>query len=106
LAAKFFPDKKGGADKMMKEHTVCLCDDDNDLEMAMTCGHAYIPEVSSASMKEIVDRYPDHFSQTGGEGTELSGPESTEVALKLILQKLDGSKTETEDDTTDAITEG
>jgi len=91
---------------MMKEHTVCLCDDDNDLEMAMTCGHAYIPEVSSASMKEIIDRYPDHFSQTGGEGTELSGPESTEVALKLILQKLDGNKIEEEDNNTGAVTEG
>jgi hypothetical protein len=29
---------------------VCLCDDDNDLEMALACRRAYLPSVSSDSI--------------------------------------------------------
>jgi hypothetical protein len=89
LAAKFFPcDDTKEAEHLLKDHAVCLCDDDNDLEMALTCGHAYIPEVSSSSMKQIMDIYPEHFTQTGGEGVELNGPDSSEAALLLVLKKL------------------
>lgn len=38
-------------------------------------------------MKEIIDRYPEHFTQTGGEGVELSGTDSAEAALLLILEQ-------------------
>lgn len=88
LASKFFPESKGGPAKLLKDHSVCLCDDDNDLEMAIACGHAYIPEISSSSMKEIIDRHPDHFTQTGGDGTELSGTAAAEAALLLVLERI------------------
>jgi hydroxymethylpyrimidine pyrophosphatase-like HAD family hydrolase len=89
LARKFFPgviSDNDTANEFVANHAVCICDDDNDLEMAMACKHAYIPEVSSLSMKEIIEKYPDHFTQTGGEGKELSGTDSTESALQLILE--------------------
>lgn len=97
VASKFFPESKGGPTKLLKHHSVCLCDDDNDLEMAIACGHAYIPEISSSSMKDIIDRHPDHFTQTGGEGTELSGTAAAEAALLLVLEHLadkDSNKSE------------
>ncbi|KAG7365433.1 haloacid dehalogenase-like hydrolase [Nitzschia inconspicua] len=105
LAERFFPDSKGGPTKFVKEHSVCLCDDDNDLEMAEACGHAYIPEISSQSMKEIIGRYPDHFTQTGGEGMELQGHESTEAALLLVSKRLVDKETN-ELDSTVATSEG
>jgi hypothetical protein len=89
LAAKFFPDDINGAKQLLKDHAVCLCDDDNDLEMALACGHAYIPEISSSSMKNVMNRYPEHFTQTGGEGVDLSGTDASEAALLLVLKKLE-----------------
>jgi hypothetical protein len=73
---------------VLSEQAVCLCDDDNDLEMAIACRHAYIPEISSSSMKELIHRHPEHFTQTGGEGVEVSGTESTEAALLMVKHKL------------------
>lgn len=106
LAAKFFPETRGGAGKLMKKHSVCLCDDDNDLEMAMACGHAYVPQVSSSTMQGIIQRYPNHFTRTGGDGTEMSGTEASETALLLILQKLSEQTTEEEKETANAISDG
>jgi hypothetical protein len=89
LATKFFPDEEQKeAEQLLQDHAICLCDDDNDLEMAMGCGHAYVPQISSASMKDVIDRYPEHFTQTGGEGIELNGTDSSEAALLLVLKKL------------------
>jgi hydroxymethylpyrimidine pyrophosphatase-like HAD family hydrolase len=89
LAQKFFCDSMADtvANKFVANHAVCMCDDDNDLEMAMACKHAYIPEISSQSMKDIIDKYPERFTQTGGGEKELSGTDSSEFALALILEK-------------------
>lgn len=70
---------------MLADHAVCLCDDDNDLEMAVACRHAYIPDVSSKSMAEIIKARPKHFTQTGGEGADLEGPSASEAALSMLL---------------------
>jgi hypothetical protein len=81
----------------VSSHAVCLCDDDNDVEMAMACRHAYVPEVSSSSMRETIDKYPMHFTQTGGEGFDLVGCDSSEAALTIILERLQSKSEETED---------
>ena len=89
LAQKFFPNSMTDTvvpNKFVANHAVCMCDDDNDLEMAMACKHAYIPEISSQSMKDIIDKYPEQFTQTGGGEKELSGTDSSEFALALILE--------------------
>jgi hypothetical protein len=73
---------------LLSTHTVCLCDDDNDLEMALACQHAYIPEVSSTSMAEVISAHPDHFTQTCGVGEGHEGAAATETALSLVLDRL------------------
>ncbi len=91
LASKFFPDecqpkveeKNGSEDEteevtedeeveppsspeedFLSNHAVCMCDDDNDLEMALACQHAYLPDVSSESMRDTIAEFPDHFTTT------------------------------------------
>ena len=40
-------------------------------------------------MKDVVETHAEHFTQTGGEGVELSGTDATEAALLLIQARLD-----------------
>merc|ERR1712244_42699 len=40
------------------EKCICLCDDDNDLEMAVACGKVFLPSVTSRSMKQAVLDFP------------------------------------------------
>jgi len=32
---------------LLKKFCVCLCDDDNDLDTALSCGHSYVPSITS-----------------------------------------------------------
>ena len=32
---------------------VAMCDDDNDIDMAQSVGHAYVPGITSESMDEV-----------------------------------------------------
>lgn len=98
IAKKFFGASAEDSVDFVSKHAVCLCDDDNDLEMALACSLAYIPEISSESMKRVIEMNPDHFTQTGGEGVELSGTDSTEAALLLIQSKLEHEKAAGVDD--------
>lgn len=86
LAEKFCP--KANPDELLSTNTVCVCDDDNDLEMALACQHAYIPGVSSESMAEAIRNQPDHFSETSGNPGGHGGPTGSETALTLILGRL------------------
>ena len=66
-----------------------MCDDDNDLEMALACQHAFIPGVSSTSMTDVIAKNPDQFSQTGeGHHDNIEGTIATEKALSLILKQI------------------
>ena len=51
-----------GLELFLSKHSICLCDDDNDLEMALACQHAYLPDISSQSMMDITQKYPKHFT--------------------------------------------
>jgi hypothetical protein len=81
---------------LLAKYTVCICDDDNDLEMALACGHAYIPEVSSVSMANVMAAHPDHFTQTGGAGQKHMLTAASEAALSMILAQLTDVETETD----------
>jgi len=37
-------------------------DDDNDIELALAVSRAYLPSITSESMREMVNIYPDHFT--------------------------------------------
>ena len=48
--------------EFLSHHALCLCDDDNDVEMALACHHAYLPDIASHSMRETIRHYPRHFT--------------------------------------------
>lgn len=85
LASKFL--EKPSSPELLSAHCICLCDDDNDLEMAMACQHAFIPGISSESMAKRLSDNPGHFSQTGGADHKgIEGTLATEKALALALE--------------------
>lgn len=61
---------------------VCICDDDNDTEMALACSHSYIPSLTSESMLDTLRQHQSNFTQTFGPG--ISPTTATEVALQAI----------------------
>jgi hypothetical protein len=65
--------------------SVCICDDDNDIEMALACSHSYIPSLSSESMVDTLRRNQSNFTQTFG--PDISSVAATEVALDLIYKQ-------------------
>jgi hypothetical protein len=100
IASVFFPENDRKIVDFVSKHAVCVCDDDNDLEMAMACSRAFIPTVTSTSMKEAIDRYPSHFVVTarGDEDEEdRPGIEAAELALSMILEGLAGADTKEEE---------
>jgi len=52
-------------EEILSQSAICLCDDDNDLEMAFACQHVYLPSVSSVSMAKAAPDYSQHFSLMG-----------------------------------------
>ena len=91
LAEKYCPNADD--ETVLRNHAVCLCDDDNDVEMAIACRHAYIPAITSDNMATTIAKDPDHFSLT--DRAKTHGTASSEAALSLILAKLaeeDGGK--------------
>lgn len=68
-AADGSADVSFSADDFLSKHAVCMCDDDNDLEMALACQHAYLPDIASESMRETIEKFPDHFTITFSDTT-------------------------------------
>jgi len=90
LASKFFPeDCKDATNDFLLNNAVCMCDDDNDLEMALACRHAYLPEISSQSMRETVDKFPDRFTITFRENEfdAVKETDASDLALSLIWER-------------------
>ena len=95
LAKKFFPEdcaahgrSSGGRsapEDFLSRHAVCLCDDDNDLEMALACSHAYLPDVSSATMGDAIQnsRYEGRFTVT--RSSSIEGINASDLALETIV---------------------
>lgn len=75
---------KSGND-LLSEYAVCICDDDNDLEMAMACSKAYLPSVTSESMATAAKAHPEQIHVTEKKEDGIVGVAATEKALKLIL---------------------
>eukprot|EP00197_Chlamydomonas_leiostraca_P012292 CAMPEP_0202869656 /NCGR_PEP_ID=MMETSP1391-20130828/12575_1 /ASSEMBLY_ACC=CAM_ASM_000867 /TAXON_ID=1034604 /ORGANISM="Chlamydomonas leiostraca, Strain SAG 11-49" /LENGTH=268 /DNA_ID=CAMNT_0049549997 /DNA_START=62 /DNA_END=868 /DNA_ORIENTATION=- len=80
-AADFYPDTSGkvrAARYLMArfqaraQDCVFLCDDDNDMELAAEVGRAYLPSVTSESVRRAVAARPEHFVQATKKGTEAT----------------------------------
>lgn len=76
-------------ESFVAKHAVCMCDDDNDLEMALACQHAYLPDIASDSMSETIAKFPDHFTTTFR--NEQSSIENDENSDSKKVQETDAS---------------
>lgn len=72
--------------KDISQSCVCMCDDDNDIEMALACKHAFLPHLSSQSMIETVNKNEEHFTVTC-QGN-IAETRATDAALEAILEKI------------------
>eukprot|EP01082_Thalassiosira_pseudonana_P003932 g2661.t1 g2661 contig12:565928-567211(+) len=80
----------------LKTHAFCLCDDDNDIEMAQACRTAFLPSVTSESIQRIVDSQIDNddgdangkLIVTEDVDRNCTETRATEAALELILDEL------------------
>lgn len=101
LAQRFLRQEDQGGEDVRKEpislknHAYCLCDDDNDIEMALACCAAYLPSVSSESVRNLVtslqlQKHGDRGKLVVTEDKEngVVGPLATEAALKAIMREL------------------
>jgi len=73
-----------GNGTVLENNAVCLCDDDNDLEMALACKHAFVPGISSESMRAVIQANPNKITATGGVDNLEEGTGATERALDAI----------------------
>ena len=72
----------------MSTEAVCMCDDDNDIEMALACAQAYIPALTSTSLQKAINKHPNHFVQTFHEKANNTLPTiATDEALRLIIKR-------------------
>eukprot|EP00798_Chlamydomonas_sp_ICE-L_P014687 gene14687-20726_t len=54
------------------EDCTFLCDDDNDMELAAAIGRAFLPSVTSDSVKSAIAARPDHYTIAEASGTAAS----------------------------------
>jgi len=72
---------------LLSQRAVCLCDDDNDLEMALACRTAYLPSVTSSSMKKAARDYPDRIIVVERVEANVTSTLATESALNRVLDE-------------------
>jgi len=72
----------------LPENAVCMCDDDNDLEMALACSHAYLPSVTSSSMAHTVRENEGKLTVTEDISKGLLETTATDEALRIILARV------------------
>ena len=75
----------------MGKDAVCICDDDNDMEMAVACSHAFIPALTSTSVEEFVEDNPSKFTKTFEKG-RVASTMATDAALHLISKDVDAAR--------------
>uniref|UniRef100_A0A6U9S6Y9 Sucrose phosphatase-like domain-containing protein n=1 Tax=Picocystis salinarum TaxID=88271 RepID=A0A6U9S6Y9_9CHLO len=61
---------------------VAICDDDNDVELAMDAHHVYVPCISSETLRLNIHRNPEHFTLS-----KRMGPFATEDMLQALVKR-------------------
>ncbi|GLC33935.1 hypothetical protein PLESTB_000819800 [Pleodorina starrii] len=90
-AADFYPSTSGKV--MAARHLMArlgaaakdccfLCDDDNDLELAAEVGRAFLPSITSDSVREAAEARPEHFVVAKAQG---QGVAATEEMLQAVM---------------------
>lgn len=75
-------------DEELLKSCVCLCDDDNDLEMAHACGKVYLPALTSDSMRDAVKNNRHRFFVTENVFENVTKTRATECALAQVVQEM------------------
>lgn len=75
----------GSSDRLASD-CVCLCDDDNDIAMALACSHAYLPALSADSLASLTRSEPEHFTVAAKDVQKTT--KATEQVLEKILDQL------------------
>ena len=75
----------------MSTESVCICDDDNDIEMALACSHAYIPALTSDTIEDTIRKNPTKFTQTFQQDV-VTSTLATDAALQLIYDGVSDSR--------------
>jgi hypothetical protein len=76
------------------ESCICMCDDDNDLEMAAACGKVFLPSIASKSMQDAVNRSPEKFIVTENELLGITEMISTEHSLRGVIAECQSRKSD------------
>jgi len=69
-------------------HAYCLCDDDNDIEMALACKFAYLPSVTSESIRNLAKK-TSKLIITEDTENDIVQTLSTEAALEAVIKELE-----------------
>ena len=76
----------------LKTHAYCMCDDDNDAEMAVACRAAYLPSVTSESMRALATNRDDDVDHSiivvEDASRGVVGCIATEAALEAIIERV------------------
>ncbi|KAL7439221.1 hypothetical protein ACHAXH_004366 [Discostella pseudostelligera] len=80
-------DDEGGG-SILKTHAYCLCDDDNDIEMALACRAAYLPSVTSESMRILASLDDNSLIVAEDEANGIVESDATEAALRALIKEL------------------
>jgi hypothetical protein len=73
---------------LLASSSFCVCDDDNDIPLAMACKKAFLPTLSSKSMKDMVEVRGNEAVVTEDIKNGIIGFLATEEALRLLLKDL------------------
>ncbi|KAL9185544.1 hypothetical protein ACHAXT_003321 [Thalassiosira profunda] len=91
LAKRFLGKADGNGDMVsLKSHAFCLCDDDNDIEMALACRAAYLPGITSESIGELASnsQAAGTFIVTEDTSKGIVETRATEAALEKVLNEV------------------
>ena len=73
---------------ILLKRAICLCDDDNDLEMASACGQVFLPSISSTTMAEAAKKYPEKIFVAERKESDIVETKATEYALLKAMALL------------------
>lgn len=85
-----------GMDAELSTNAYCMCDDDNDIEMALACKAAFLPSVTSESIRRMLDLQEEvnesrHYGKlvvTEDVSKSIVKTKATERALEMISKEV------------------
>jgi hypothetical protein len=81
----------------LSDNCIFLCDDDNDIELATSCCFAFLPSLTSDSIKQIAHTYPERIivatdiMEGGNQGTTRATETLLQTVFYRFFSNIDGS---------------